>query len=131
MSEEVGKLVHDFWAGPEVTCRTGNKKDTIRKRIAPKVYVQHEKQILEMTQTEVFLAFKRKYPDVKIGQRAFEKCRPFYVIPLRMQDRNLCCCRVHVGMQIAFKSCIYFRKKLLQARNERSETVPIYEHLQS
>ena len=81
LSEEVRKLVHNFWAGPEVSHRTGSKKGTIQKRIMPKVYVQHEKQILEMTQTEVFLALERKYPDVKIGQRAFEKCRPFYVIP--------------------------------------------------
>ena len=28
LSEEVRKLVHDFWAGPEVSCRTGNKKHT-------------------------------------------------------------------------------------------------------
>ena len=111
LSEEVRKLVHNFWAGPEVSHRTGNKKDTIRKRIAPKVYVQHEKQILEMTQTEVFLAYKRKYPDVKIGQRAFEKCKPCYVTPPRMQDRNLCYCRVHVDMCMAFKSWMDFRKK--------------------
>ena len=57
LSTEVRKLAHNFWGGPEVSRRTGNKKDTIRKRIAPKVYVQHEKQILEMTQTEAFLAF--------------------------------------------------------------------------
>ena len=64
-----------------------------------------------MTQTEVFLAYKRKYPDVKIGQRAFEKCKPFYVTPPRMQDRNLCYCRVHVDMCMAFKSCMDCRKK--------------------
>lgn len=109
LSEEVKKSGHDFWAGPEVSRRTGNK-GTIQKRIALKVYVQHEKQILEMTQTKVFLAFKRKYPDVKMGQRAFEKCRPFYVIPPRTQDRNSCCCRVHVDMRMAFKSCMGFRK---------------------
>ena len=49
-----------------------------------------------MTQTEAFLTFKRKYPDVKIGQRVFEECRPFYVIPPSTQDPNSCCCRVHV-----------------------------------
>ena len=33
LSEEVRKLAHDFWAGPEVSCRTGNK--TLSERGSP------------------------------------------------------------------------------------------------
>ena len=32
-------------------------------------------------------------------------------------------------MRMAFKSCMDFRKKILQAKNNRPETVPVYEHL--
>ena len=53
------KLAHEFWTSPEVSRRTGNKKDSgIRKRIGPNLYVTHKKQVLDMTQTEAFLEFK-------------------------------------------------------------------------
>ena len=41
------KLVHDFWASPDISWPTPNKKDTVGKRLAPKTYVMHPKQILE------------------------------------------------------------------------------------
>lgn len=75
--EEHKKLAHDFWASPTISRPTGNKKDVIRQRVSPNVYVSHEKQILEKTQTEAFLEFRDKYPDIKMGQHSFEKCKPF------------------------------------------------------
>ena len=68
----------------------GNKKDIMRKGIAPKTFVFHPKQILEKTQTEAFLQFKHDNSGIKMGQRIFEKCKPFYVIAPRRQDRNTC-----------------------------------------
>ena len=41
----------------------------------------------------------------------------------------LCYCRVHVDKRMAVKSSMDFGKKILQAKNNRSETVPVYEHL--
>ena len=45
-----------------------------------------------------------------------------------MQEKNLCCCRVYVDMRMAFKSCMDFRKKM-EAENNRSKTVSVFEHL--
>lgn len=67
--EEVRRAAYDFWHSPGISRPTGNKRDVARDRIGPKEYVHHEKYILEKTQTEVYEAFKKKYPDFKIGQR--------------------------------------------------------------
>ena len=42
---------------PEFHGLLENKRDVARERVAPKEYIEDEKQILEMTQTEVFKEF--------------------------------------------------------------------------
>ena len=92
ISEEHIKLAYDYWASPGVSRPTRNKKDTTCERIRPNEYCEHEKQILEKTQNEVYIEFKRKYLEVKMCQRSFENCRPFFVVSTRPADRNSCCC---------------------------------------
>jgi hypothetical protein len=75
-----------------------------RVRISPKVYSSHSCYILENTQTEIFLQFKNEYPDVRIGQRAFEKCKPYFVRTAQFKDKLTCCCRQHVEMRSLFKT---------------------------
>ena len=128
-SAEVRKLAHNFWASPLASRRTGNKKDSrVRKRLGPNLYVTHEKQILEMTQTEAFLEFKKKNPNLKMGQRTFEKCKPFFVIAPRAQDRNSCCCKIHVEMRMIFKTCMDYRRTLC-AQNADYGNIKVYERL--
>ena len=122
------KLAHDFWSSPGISRPTGNKKDMIRKRLGVRTYTSHPKQVLDKTQTEVFLEFKAKYPEVKMGQRSFERCKPFFVIPPRSQDKITCCCRLHVETRMLFQSCMEFRKKTL-AKSGQSEKFPVFEHL--
>ena len=130
ISEEVKQIAQDFWSSPEISRPTGNKKDIKRERVGPKQYVFHEKQVLEKTQTEVYEEFKAKFPDIDLGQRAFEKCKPFYVIEARPQDRQSCCCRAHVEVRMLFKTCMTFRRNILQGREEAdSESYPVFEHL--
>ena len=119
------KLAHDFWASPDIFQTTPNKKDIVLKRLAPKTYVTHPKQILEKTQTEAFLEFKQKYPQIKMGQRTFESCKPFYIATPKLQDRVSCCCRIHVETRMVFQSCMAFRRKLDQLSHEYTA----YEHL--
>ena len=71
ISDETKKLAYEFWASPDVSRPTGNKKDIVRYRVAAKTYLSHEKHLLEKCQTEVYIEFKQKYPEIKIGQRAF------------------------------------------------------------
>ena len=129
ISEEHIKLAYDYWAGPGVSRPTGNKKDIARERIRPNEYCEHEKQILEKTQNEVYIEFKRKYPEVKMCQRSFENCRPFFVVPARPADRNSCCCRSHVEMRMLFTECMKFRKTVLIQQPDKQRHFPVYEHL--
>lgn len=121
--EEVRRLAYEFWQSPGISRPTGNKRDIAKERIGPKEYVEHEKHILEKTQTEVFHDFKQKYPEIKIGQRYFASCKPFFVIPARIKDRNSCCCRMHVETNMMFKSAMEYR------RRHATENVKVYSHL--
>lgn len=47
-------------------------------------------------QVEFFLHFQRIHPDVKIGQRTFEKLKPYFV--RKLKDRYTCCCITHIQM---------------------------------
>lgn len=125
ISTEHRKLAYEFWACPDVSRTTPNKKDIVRKRLAPKIYVTHARQILEKTQTEAYLEFQQKYPDIKMGQRTFESCKPFYVTTPRSQDKISCCCRIHVETRMVFQSCMEFRRQLA----ERPEQYIVYKHL--
>ena len=39
-------------------------------------------QVIEKTQTDAYIDFVAKYPDIKIGQRTFDKLKPFFVRPV-------------------------------------------------
>ena len=114
------KIACDFWASPGISRSTGNKKDIVRERIAANEYIEHDKQVMEMTQNEAFNEFKAKFPDVKMGQRTFENCKPFYVVPDRPQDRNSCCCRTHVETRMLFTTCINYRRVDKRSACERA-----------
>lgn len=131
LTEEQRRLAFDFWSAPGVSRPTGNKNDVKRKRLGPNDYVEHEKHILEKTQSEVFHDFKAKFPDVQMKQRAFEMCKPYFVVPARPQDRNSCCCRQHVELRSLFKSCMDFRRRIISKNAERRGLFIVYESLNS
>ena len=128
ISTEHRKIAHDFWSSPGISRPTGNKKDIIRKRLGVRTYTSHPKQILDKTQTEVYLEFKAKHPEIKMGQRSFERCKPFFVIAPRSQDKITCCCRLHVETCMVLQSCMEFRRNTL-AKNGMNEKFPVFEHL--
>ena len=121
------KLAHDFWASPDISRTTPNKKDIVRKRLAPKIYVVHPKHILEKTQTEAYVEFKTKYPEINMGQHMFESCKPFYIATPRSQDQVSCCCCIHVETRMIFQSCMEFRRQRNHQRPEEKYTV--YKHV--
>ena len=84
--------------------------------MAPNEYIEHEKQVLEMTQNEAFHEFKAKYPEVKMGQRTFENCKAFYVAPARPEDCNPCCCQTHVETRMLFFFLVYEPQKTINKR---------------
>ncbi|VDI55639.1 Hypothetical predicted protein [Mytilus galloprovincialis] len=67
LSDANKNLIHDFWCSSENSHPTGNKNDVKRVRIGPKKYSGHHVQILEKTQSEVYIDFKNQYPSVKVS----------------------------------------------------------------
>lgn len=65
-------LAYEFWASPGISRPSPNKKYVLKERVAGRTYMTHEKHILEKSQTEAYMEFKDKYPDIKIGQRTFD-----------------------------------------------------------
>jgi hypothetical protein len=59
--------VYDFWLSPDISHPTGNKSDIKRERLGPNIYPLHMTQVLEKTQTEAYIDFVAKYPDIKFG----------------------------------------------------------------
>ena len=100
VSENVKRTVFDFWCSPSVSRTSSNKKDIKRMRISPKTYSSHQIQFLEKTQTEAYLEFKSKYPEIKISQRLFENYKPFFVVPELKTD-------VHVAVDSTWKCVLY------------------------
>ena len=119
------KTIYDFWISPENARPAANKKDIKRVRLGPKLYSSHMTFVLERTQTEVFIDFKEKYPNVKISQRLYERHNPYFLIQARPCDRETCCCRYHVEARFLFKSCMDFRK----SNTPKSDQYPVFTHL--
>ena len=54
----------------------------------------HVKHFLDTTQTKIYERFKNEHTHLNLGQRSFEKCKPWYV--RICIDQNRFCCRYHV-----------------------------------
>ena len=101
------KIAEEFWISKSRP--TGDRRDIKRKRIGCKAYKEHAKQVLEKTEREIFLDFKNEHPHIKMGETMFRKCKPFFVVSARKQDRKTCLCRKHVELRMVLRSCAKFR----------------------
>ncbi|KAJ8305086.1 hypothetical protein KUTeg_017364 [Tegillarca granosa] len=126
LSEQDKKLAYNFWLLPDNSRPTCNKRDVKRVHIGPKCYSSHMVSVLEKLQTDVYLEFKKAHSEIKMCQRTFERCKPFYVQPVRPRDRHTCLCRYHVEAKSVFKSCMNFRKRI--SENGQNE-FPVYDHI--
>ncbi|XP_062578884.1 uncharacterized protein LOC134240823 [Saccostrea cucullata] len=122
LSDENRKLIYEFWCAPENSHPTGNKNDVKRVRIGPKQYSSHAVQILEKSQTEIYNDFKLQYPEIKVCQRLFEACKPYYIRSAGPKDKVTCCCRYHLEMKYVFRACMTYRKTYVSNPN-------LYEHI--
>jgi hypothetical protein len=130
LSEDHKKTAYNFWTSSQVSRPTGNKRDVKRERLGPKLYASHMVQVLEKTQTETYIDFKSAHPDIKMSQRSFESCKPFFVRAVRAQDRNTCCCRYHTEFKSLFTQCMSEREKIVKSKIESGvncDGFPIYQ----
>ena len=87
--EPMKSLVHTFWN--DNTRHSSNTKDMLKHYRGYRNNEDHVKHYLDMTQTQSFEMFKVSHVELRLGQRSFEKCRPWHV---RISTiRNTCCCR--------------------------------------
>lgn len=61
IGEDVKEIVYDYWTH-QASQPTGDKNDVLQSRTGKKQYVQHARHILEKSQTEAFIEFKRASP---------------------------------------------------------------------
>jgi hypothetical protein len=90
--------IHKFYLNPQISRPMPSKRDVVRVRVAPKVYEDVSKQVLECSLTEAYNIFKEQNPDIKIGQRSFEKRRPAQVVFANLNQRLVCGCVYHYRM---------------------------------
>ncbi len=102
------KLAHDFWASPDISRTTPNKRDIVRKRLAPKIYVPHPKHTLEKMQTEAYMEFKIKHPEMKMG-RVSARLKAVNLFTLPHQDRTTgyLVAAIYMLRQGWFSSCVW------------------------
>ena len=87
--EAMKGLVPTFWH--DNNRPSSNTKDVLKLCKGSKNNEPHVKHYLDMTQTQLFEMFKFSHVELRLGQRSFEKCKPWYV---RINTiRNTCCCR--------------------------------------
>jgi len=123
VTEETKEVVYDYWKMVAST-PTGNKKDLIRKQVGVKTWVEHPKHMLEKTQTEAYVEFASMDPEIKISQRKFENLKPYFVkLGARERDTQTCMCCQHVELQIIFKDCMKFRKRVIDESREANQAV--------
>jgi len=123
VTEETKEVVYDYWKMVAST-PTGNKKDLIRKQVGVKTWVEHPKHMLEKTQTEAYVEFASMHPEIKISQRKFENLKPYFVkLGARERDTQTCMCCQHVELQIIFKDCMKFRKRVIDESREANQAV--------
>ena len=106
--DAVKGLVHSFWH--DHTRPSSNRKDVLKLRIGSKDREPHIKHLLDITQTELYERFKNEHKELNLGQRSFEKCKPFYVKINTL--RNTCCCRYHVEYEYWYETFLYIRRVL-------------------
>jgi hypothetical protein len=98
ISRDVREMIARFWE--EHSRASPDFKRALRHRIGPKQYEEHGACFLEMTQTQLYLLFRRAHADVLIGQRSFEACKPWFI--RYSQVRDTCLCRYHVQFDLMY-----------------------------
>ena len=90
--ETMKGLVLSFWH--DKTRPYSNTKDVLKHYRDSRHHAPHIKHYLDMTQTQIYEMFKDSHPKWRLGQRYFDKCKPWYV---RINTiHNTFCSRCHI-----------------------------------
>ena len=96
--DAVKELVQKFWH--DHTRPISNQRDVLKLRKGSTECEPHVKHFLDTTQTKLYERFRNEHTQLNLGQRSFEKCKPWYV--RICIDRNKCYCRYHVEYEYLY-----------------------------
>lgn len=97
LSDEVVSDVIKFYEDDDNSRLCPGKKECVS--LGHKVYKQ--KRLILYSLNELFVSFKQKYPDHKIGRSAFCSLRPKWcVLPGSAGTHNVCVCKYHQNVKL-------------------------------
>ena len=76
--DDVKELVQTFWH--DHTRPSSNIKDVLKLRKGSTEREPHFKHFLDTTQIELYERLKNEHTQLNLGQRSFEKCKPWYFV---------------------------------------------------
>ena len=101
--DAVKGMVQEFWH--DNSRPSSNQKDVLKLRMGSRDREPHIKHFLDMAQTKLYKRFRHEHNELNLGQRSFEKCKPWYV--KISTTRNTCCCRYHIEYAYYYDTYIY------------------------
>jgi hypothetical protein len=103
--EAVKRLAQAFWH--DNTRPSSNTRDVLKHCKGSRSHGPHIKHYIDMTQTQLYEMFKVAYPELRLGQISFEKCKPWYA------RINAICntyyCRYHVEFEYYYNTFLHIR----------------------
>ena len=93
LSEEVRRIVHDFYVAHPSIKRSPIKSDVLKIKDEHGVVQDVPKLLSEVSLTDVYLDFRAAHPDVNIRERAFRYLRPQELRRMKMRHLEMCGCR--------------------------------------
>ena len=101
LSSEIKNIIIDFYKDNENTRIMPGARDKVS--IAPNVYKQ--KRLILCTLKELYLSFKAKYPDTKVGFSTFATIRPKWCVLAGSAGTHAACvCTIHQNAILMLKS---------------------------
>jgi hypothetical protein len=107
VSNEWRNMIVEFWNENSIV--SSNRRDVLTQRLSRGVREEHQKHLLDNSQTDLFHKFQDAHHDIVIGKQNFEAIKPWYIHPNKVCET--CCCRYHVEFNYYYE---LFRNYRLQ-----------------
>lgn len=88
-------IVRTFYENDESSRICPGKKETLTFR-----KIKKQKRYLNYSLKELHAKFKESHPDYQISYAFFCKLRPFWVVSLKVQNRDTCLCDTHTNFEL-------------------------------
>ena len=89
---------------------SSNQKDVLKLRRGWRECEPQIKHFLDMKQTKLYERFRHEHNELNLGQRYFEKYKPWYF--KIKTTHNTCCCRYHIEYAYYYDTYIHILRVL-------------------